>query len=378
MMNKYFFSNVVGNKPGDYIVFVTHRFTVGGVESVFLNISRFLSDKKIILITMCDEYDSNLLAELPSNVTLFKKKVKSRNITVLSLLRIWFDVSTNIDLRNATIVNFSDTLSSLILSYLLKGKRKISWVHCNPNMLKHSRSYRMYLWVLNRFSDVVSLCDRQKKILLSISPSLINKIKLCTNLVNVEKIKTLKDIGLEDCSFIGNYILMVARFDLRSKDFFTLIEAYSRLTPMLRNKYKLVLLGDGPDFERVLNFVQIRDLERNIIFPGADVNPYRWMKNASALVHSSCSEGFSLVLLEAMLCGLPIISSDCDAGPSDILAGGVYGRLFPVGDVDALVDAMSNVLEDKNELFRFSQLSLQRGLALTNIAKLQIKEIFND
>lgn len=377
-MNKHLFSNVVESDSSDYIVFVTHRFMVGGVESVFLNLSRFLTDKKIILITVCDEYDSNLLAELPSNVILFKKKFESRNVTMLSLLRIWIDVSRTIDLKNATVVNFSDTLGSLILSYLLNGKRKMSWVHCNPNMLKNSRSYRMYLWVLNRFSDVVSLCDRQKNLLLSISPSLINKLKLCTNLVNVEKVKALQDVGLEHRSFTGNYILMVARFDLRSKDFLTLIEAYSRLTPKLRDEYKLVLLGDGPDLETVSNFVRERGLERNIILPGADVNPYRWMKNASALVHSSRSEGFPLVLLEAMICGLPIISSDCDAGPSDILAGGEYGLLFPVGDVDALVNAMRRVLEDRNELFRLSQLSLQRGLVLANIAKKQIKEMFND
>lgn len=377
-MDNHLFSNKTGNDSPDCIVFVTHRFVVGGVENVFLNLSRYLLDKKIILITICDEYDYKLLAELPSNVTLFEKKFKNRNVTMLSLLRIWFDVSGNIDLRNATVVNFSDTLGSLMLSYLLKGKRKMSWVHCNPHMLKNSRSYRMYLWVLNRFSNVVSLCDRQKNLLLSISPSLINKVKLCTNLVNIEKIKFLQDVRLEHTSFTGNYILMVARFDLRSKDFFTLIESYSRIRPMLRDEYKLVLLGDGPDFENVLNFVRERGLEGDIILPGVDLNPYRWMKNATALIHSTRSEGFPLVLLEAMLCGLPIISSDCDTGPSDVLAGGLYGRLFPVGDVNALVNAMHSVLEDKNELFRLSQLSLQRGLALTNIAKQQIKEVFND
>lgn len=377
-MYNHLFSNKARNDSPNCIVFVTHRFMVGGVESVFLNISRFLSDKKIILLTVCDEYDANLLAELPNNVTLFKKKCKSHSVSMLSLMRTWFDVSSSIDLRNATVVNFSDTLGSLILSSLLKSKRKMSWIHCNPNMLKNSRSYRLYLWVLNRFSDVVSLCDRQKNLLLSISPSLINKVKLCTNLVNVENIEVLQDVRLEHPSFAGKYILMVARFDLRSKDFLTLIESYSRLRPMLRDEYKLVLLGDGPDLETVSNFVLERGLERNIIFPGADVNPYRWMKNASALVHSTRSEGFSLVLLEAMICGLPIISSDCDAGPSDILAGGLYGRLFPVGDVNALVNVMNSVLEDKHELFRLSQLSHQRGLALTNIAKQQIKEVFND
>lgn len=377
-MDNHLFSNKAGSDSRDCIVFVTHRFMVGGVESVFLNISRFLSDKKIILLTVCDEYDAKLLAELPSNVTLFKKKCESRNVTILSLLRTWLDVSGTIDLKNSTVVNFSDTLGSLILSYLLKGKRKISWVHCNPHMLKNSRSYRMYLWVMNRFNDVVLLCDRQKKLLLSMSPSLSNKVKLCTNLVNVEKIKALEDVRLEHASINGNYILMVARFDLRSKDFLTLVEAYSRLTPMLRDEYKLVLLGDGPDLEMVSSFVRKLNMERDIIMPGADVNPYRWMKNASALVHSSRSEGFSLVLLEAMICGLPIISSDCDAGPSDILSDGVHGMLFPVGDVNALVNALYGVLEDKSELIRLSQLSLQRGVVLTNMAKKQIEEIFND
>ena len=362
----------------DLVVFVTHQLMVGGVENVFLNIAKSLCDKKIVLVTVRDVYDPELIAELPPNVTLFKKRRPVSNQSVFSLFRTWLDVSISIDLSNAIVVNFSDTLSSLVLSFLLNGRRKISWIHCNPNALKHSRSYRLYLFLLNKFNGVICLCEKQKNLLISLSLSLCDKVTICTNMVNVERIQSLGDAELELPFKSGGYILMVARFDSRSKDFATIIDAYARLDTSIRDVYKLVLLGDGPDFESVSRSVSKGFLKNHIFLPGSTMNPYKWMKNASLLVHSSKSEGFPLVLLEAMICGVPIISSNCDTGPSDMLADGYFGVLFPVGDVDALADSINRVLKNKGECSRLGRLSIQRGIELTKIGKQQIRAIFND
>ncbi|HKY54945.1 MAG TPA: glycosyltransferase, partial [Anaerolineales bacterium] len=78
--------------------------------------------------------------------------------------------------------------------------------------------------------------------------------------------------------------------------------------------------------------------------PGFDTNPFAFMKKAAVFVLSSKWEGLPGVLIQALACGCPVVSTDCLSGPSEILKDGEYGYLVPVGDVEALVEAMEATL----------------------------------
>lgn len=73
-------------------------------------------------------------------------------------------------------------------------------------------------------------------------------------------------------------------------------------------------------------------------------NPLPLMRAADALVLASEREGFSIVLVEAMACGTPVVSTDCPHGPAELLDAGRYGHLVPVGDAAAMSRAMLSVL----------------------------------
>ncbi len=138
-------------------------------------------------------------------------------------------------------------------------------------------------------------------------------------------------------------ILGVGRL-VPAKDFATLLKAFARIRQ--RTTARLILLGEGPErpgLEKLAGELGIGDRVR---LQGFVDNPYAYMSRASAFVLSSRYEGLPGALIEAMACGCPVVSTDCPSGPSEILAGGRYGPLVAVGDVDALAEAVLRVLVD--------------------------------
>ena len=134
-------------------------------------------------------------------------------------------------------------------------------------------------------------------------------------------------------------VLAVGRL-VPQKDHATLVEAFARagLGPDVR----LVVLGEGPLRPELEAAVARHGLTGVVDLPGFVDNPYAEMAAADLFVLPSRWEGSPGVLIEAMACGVPVVATDCPSGPLQILAGGRFGRLVPVGDVDGLARAVAD------------------------------------
>lgn len=133
----------------------------------------------------------------------------------------------------------------------------------------------------------------------------------------------------------------------RQKDFWTLLRAFARLREAI--PARLVILGEGKQrssLEALAGELGIRD---HLDMPGFVRNPYSHMASASLLTMSSVWEGLPTVLIEALACGCPVVSTDCPSGPREILEDGRHGRLVPVGDADALAGAMVETMRQPPE-----------------------------
>lgn len=133
------------------------------------------------------------------------------------------------------------------------------------------------------------------------------------------------------------------------KDFPTLIQAVARVRQ--RREVRLLILGEGELRGNLADYARACGLdETRFAMPGFADNPYAYLARAAVFVLSSRWEGLPGVLIEAMACGAPVVSTDCPSGPREILQDGRWGRLVPVGDVEALADAIEAILSAKRQL----------------------------
>jgi glycosyltransferase involved in cell wall biosynthesis len=137
-------------------------------------------------------------------------------------------------------------------------------------------------------------------------------------------------------------LLAVGRL-VDQKDFPTLLKAFARVRAV--RKARLIILGEGKERPELEALTGKLGVASDVDLPGFVLNPFPYMIRASALVLSSAWEGLPGVLIEAMACGCPVVSTDCPSGPAEILNGGAYGPLVPVGDDAALAKAILSVLE---------------------------------
>ena len=125
-----------------------------------------------------------------------------------------------------------------------------------------------------------------------------------------------------------------------------LLRAFARLD---RPDARLMFLGDGTGREDLLSLARDLDVADRVIFAGFHPDPTPFYKTADLFVLSSNNEGFGNVIVEALSCGTPVVSTDCPSGPAEILENGRWGRLSPVGEADALAKAMRASLEDYHD-----------------------------
>ena len=130
----------------------------------------------------------------------------------------------------------------------------------------------------------------------------------------------------------------------------------------------MVIVGEGKHEARaaLVSLASELDCAADLWLPGFTHNPFCYMAQASVFVLSSLHEGLPGVLIQAIACGTPVVSTDCPSGPQEILEGGRYGQLVGLGDdramASAIVAALRNPGDRMARMARGQQFSVQRAV----------------
>ncbi|MFK4268435.1 glycosyltransferase family 4 protein [Streptomyces milbemycinicus] len=165
--------------------------------------------------------------------------------------------------------------------------------------------------------------------------------------------------GLEPADGTGKWVVAAGRL-APVKRYDLLIRAFEKVSAV-RPDWRLRIYGGGDQRGKLRALIDRLGLYNHIYLMGP-ANPLdpEWAKGSIAAVTSSM-ESFGMTIVEAMRCGLPVVSTDCPHGPAEIIDDGVDGRLVPTGDVDAIATALLGLINDDELRQRMGQAALKRS-----------------
>lgn len=354
------------------IAFFIPNLSYGGAERVVVNLVKEISSRGIkldlVLTNSEGPSQSHYLDQIPKEVKIINLGTSRILNTILPLSRYIKEQKPLAVVSHLSHVNVATVLARQIAhtkTQLILVEHNTFSAHKSDgftsNLVKHLMKlfYPQATFIVT-VSKAASI-DLEKYLNLE-----SQKVKIIYNPVVNDELFIKANASLNHPWFQSNYppvFLAVGRL-IELKDFSTLIKAFALLRK--HTNARLLILGEGHLRSKLENLAKDLEISEDVSLGGFVENPYAYMSRAKALILSSRSEGLPTVLIEAMACGCPIISTDCLSGPREILDAGRYGILVPVGDEKLMAKAMFQVLE---EPVTSKELLVQRAINIASFEK---------
>lgn len=227
-------------------------------------------------------------------------------------------------------------------------KPKIAWMHSALSYFEQSG----LIWRADGYDALVVLTDECAVDLKKAYPQYSLKVVRIYNPINAKDI--IEKSKIASCPD-GRYFCHVSRL-APGKDIKTLLDAFD-LFAATNDDVRLFIVGDGPLRAEFEAYAAGLSVSSRIIFMGAQNNPYSYMRGAVANILSSEFEGLPTVVLESVVLGVPVISSDCKCGPKEILLNGRGGMLFQIGNARQLADEMERTLRCADDIDKMKKIA---------------------
>jgi len=346
------------------VVFLIASYERGGMETVLNIVARGLLEKGVDVVYILGKVRPNNLA-FPDGVKIHVvgDYIEPSDRTALklasSIVRCRKKLISLVEIyRGATFVTVDMFWGWLSVS--LRVKPLYLWLHSSVRKLfASSRTWRVNRRLFRHVDKVIVLSrSMQEEISGMFGPSILEKTVVIPNPLSTISHGKLYAPGSKRFIYVG-------RLDNKSKRIDRILKAFSTLKD---ESWKLVIIGDGPHREYLVELAESLGVNGNIDWAGWQSDPWKYIKDnfggVEVLLLTSDYEGFPVVLLEAMANGIPCVAVDCPVGPSDIIQHGVNGVLIPFTSDEQIIEDLSDVLEEfLEEKFVFDEDKIKASVA---------------
>lgn len=349
------------------IMFLLPSLRVGGAEKRTLSLIANLDKSRYSPMLVVQDANFPLRAEIPAGVEL-EDLATSRMRYVIPALRkalrkhrpdLMFVLMEHTCIAAAIAVRRERMQVPLVFSLRSNLNRSLAVIP--------GRTRWAYILAMKKYfrdaRSIVAVSQGTADAFAGFAPDLRERIKVLPNPVISPAMLAMSAANPEHAWMSdgqGPIIVACGRL-MPEKGFATLIEAVAQTDPALRAR--LIILGEGPERPHLESLIARLQMQDRVHLLGFTANPYAYMRRAALFVLSSRWEGMPGVLIEAMACGAPVVSTDCVAGPREVIQTGVNGLLATVDNPKALTNAIERMLSDPERARQMAQ----RGQASVSV-----------
>jgi len=336
------------------IMFEIGSLSGGGAERVMVNLINHLDKKRYDILLLTHENKNVYKKDLHSYIKIINLNKKSRLDffkLILKTMKIMRNYQPDAVL---SMLYYSNIIVLLANLFLRRDYKIIISEHNYPrkylpkSRLSYLKKYLMKL-TYRKANSIVAVSEKIKRVLEEDFNVQSERIKTIYNPLPLEIIRSKSQKEVKDSFYKdknAQVIISVGRL-IEQKRFDRLLRALA-LVRKKNNSVRLIILGIGELQKELETLASQLKINKWVDFVGFKSNPYAWIAKADIFVLSSDYEGFPMVILEAMACHVPVISTDCPSGPGEIISNGKNGMLVSPANEKALADAMLTLLEDEN------------------------------
>ena len=313
------------------IIIFYPSFERGGVEIILLNLIKFFLKKKIEIVLITSNIKKGIFKNKLFQSQILKVKsfslIPDRISKALGASKILVNELEKSDKRNTIVLSLQGSSLAIIVSKFFgfkivvrNAEDAISSTFFAENRIQSSIILFLKIILYNLSDKIISNSKGSGN---SLKKIFINKKKIFP-IYN----PYLKKISKKSKKKRFNNLLSVGRLT-KQKDFYNLIISFSFIKDQIPN-YKLIIIGDGHLKNELQNLVESLGLKKRIILTGWKKNLKKYYLNSKLFILNSVYEGFGNVLIDAINYDLPIITTNCKSGPSEIIDHGKGGFLTPI------------------------------------------------
>jgi len=363
------------------ILFVVQNLNVGGVQKAFVNTANYLSNKgyDIRVFAFNDgilrnelntsikvRYGGKLLRLMLTSINDVKQ---SHNIIDLILrygmilfakifgvkkLYYWlfnsgkdentYDIS--VSYFNDVTTGFSNRGTNWYVADFVSSNKKIAWIHTDPEKANFDRNQCLELY--SKFSSIVCVSEAVKNKMIKLLPEYKEKMCVIYNYFpeDIIRKKAMETLSVDEFNPKQFNIVTVGRVENTSKRMDRIVKICKKLKEKNIKDFKWYIVGDGPDEKMIKELVNKENLNRFIRFTGRLNNPYVLLKQSDLFVLTSAYEGYPMVIGEALLLGVPVVTTDF-AASSEMIIDGENGFVCEMNE-EEICTKIEHLMKDKS------------------------------
>jgi len=340
------------NKGKIKILVVIASLSMGGEERIVTDIIKNINRDRFEVGVCLFEKKGELLSKVPPDVPIFDLKKKSRwsfLFLIIKLKGIIRKYKPDIVFSALWYSTFISACSNFIFN--LKYPFLIAHEPHNHKLdIKGERFQKLKSILMNwshSKADVIVTISKGSAYNIA-KDYFIEKDKIIVihNSIELKLIESSKLEKVSDPWFKENIptVSTLGRLIPR-KGYSDLLRAFRLVRD--QQHARLIIIGEGESKSELRKLTRKLSLNDDVLFLGYQDNPFKFIYKSNVFVLSSHREGFGNVIIEAMACGIPVISTNCPSGPDEIITDGVNGLLVPVGDVEAMASAITRLFKDE-------------------------------